>query len=73
MTEPAEVYYKLEREAKLTTSPKPKATISQTLPADQKVKVLQRKHRWIQIEFLPEKGDPQKGWLLKKYAKLVKK
>ena len=74
MAETAEVYYEVEREVKVLSSPRSGAAISQTIPAEKTVRLLQRKHRWIRVEFLQEgKGDPQTGWLLKKYTKRVTK
>lgn len=65
-----EIYYVIEREAKLRNQPRPKSVVIQILPPNQRVKLIQTKHEWIYVEYFDYiEGVPKNGWLLKKYAK----
>lgn len=65
-----EVYYVVEREAKLKSHPRPKSPTIQILSPNQRVKLVQVKGKWIYVEYFDYiEGIPKTGWVLKKYTK----
>jgi hypothetical protein len=58
----------VDREVTLRLKPKAKSPVFGLLFPDQKVRVIQRRHKWIYVEYVDEiEGVPKYGWAYKKY------
>lgn len=67
-----EVYYVVEREAKLKNHPRPKSPTIQLLSPNQRLKLVKSKGKWIYVEYFDYiEGVPKTGWVLKKYTKRI--
>ena len=66
--EDQETYYVVEREAVLRLKPRAKSSSFGFLFPNQKVRMVQRQHKWIYVEYFDEiEGLPKYGWAYKKY------
>jgi len=64
------IYYAVERQVELKSKPKNSETTVSTLFPNQKVLLVQRKHRWIYVQYFDYlDGVPKYGWVNKKYLK----
>lgn len=64
-----DIYYVVERKAKLRSHPQSNSTIIHILSSNQRVRLIQTKHKWIYVEYFDYiEGIPKNGWLLKKYT-----
>jgi hypothetical protein len=67
-----EVYYVVEREAKLKSHPRPKSPTIQILSPNQRLKLVKAKGKWIYVEYFDYiEGIPKTGWVLKKYTNRI--
>jgi len=67
-----EVYYVVEREARLRNHPRPKSSTIQILSPNQRLKLVKSKGKWIYVEYFDYiEGTPKTGWVLKKYTKRI--
>ncbi len=68
-----DVYYVVEREAKLKSNTHPKSPALRILSANQTLKLVKSKGKWIYVEYFDYlEGVPKTGWVLKKYTKRIK-
>jgi len=65
-------YYVVDREAMLRVKPRAKSAPFGSLFPKQKVRIVQRRHKWIYVEYFDEiEGVPKYGWAYKKYFTYV--
>ena len=66
------VSYIVERQCSIFTKPFTKSAFVSTVYPNQRVQLIQRKHKWIYIQYFDYlDGVPKNGWVLKKYLKIV--
>jgi hypothetical protein len=65
-------YYVVEREAVLRLKPVVRSAVLGSLFPNQKVRLAERSHKWIYVEYFDEiEGVPRYGWAYKKYFRYV--
>jgi hypothetical protein len=71
-TEDPSTYYVIERPVDVRSKPTAKSASLGKLYPNQKVRLVQRKHEWIYVEYFDYiEGVPKYAWLLKKYSKML--
>jgi hypothetical protein len=66
-------YYVVKRAVNLRTKPTTKSPVITILYPNQKVELIQRKGKWIYVNYFDYvEGLPKTGWAYKKYLKIVK-
>lgn len=71
-TQVNEVYYVVEREAKLKSQPQLNSPTIQILSPNQRLKLVKAKGKWIHVEYFDYvEGIPKSGWVLEKFTKRI--
>ena len=61
-------FYVVDRSAMLRATPDARSAVIAKMPIDLKVELLERKGKWVKVEFFSSKGSVMiGGWVLKKY------
>ena len=66
------IFYVAERTVTLKEAPNHKSKTIMTIPKNDEVRLIQRKHKWIYIEYTQDSDEkPLYGWVDKKYLRLA--